>query len=176
MRDPLHHRSGGRGGRSALRGLCGRAGGGSPRNQPHRLHPQRLPLRRQLLRGALGHPRAVARHQPGGCAHRRGAAGGGRPGHHVRLRLQRNPRIHARDAHPLARHPQRAGRHSARGAGDDLPASRRQEPGHGRIRRRPPAPPHPHHRGFDPARRIRAPRRRGERAGCRAADAGTHPP
>lgn len=58
-----------------------------PRHQPHRVHTQRIQVRRRLLRSLLGHTRAVGRHQPGGGTFRVHESGSRRPGNDVRLRL-----------------------------------------------------------------------------------------
>ena len=109
-----------------------------------RLLPQGL--RRRLLRRQRVDRRAVAGHRPGrrhrlrgAHAHRRGRdrpPGRRRPGPDVRLRHRRDPRAHAAAdrAGPPARPPAVRGPQGRVGA---LPAPRRQDPGHRRLRGRP---------------------------------------
>ncbi len=99
-------------------------------DQGRRLHAGQVRLRLRDLRRDLGHPRAVPRHRHG--RRPRGRRG---PGPDVRLRLQRDRRAdaaahHARPQARPAAHP------GAQGGDPRLPAARRQEPGHGRVRRR----------------------------------------
>ena len=123
-------------------------------------------LRRRLLRRRGLDRAAEPRHRPGrrhGLREphrwRRPArqAGRRRPGPDVRLRLRGHRRADA--AADLARAP--AGRAPDRGAQERrrrLPASRRQDPGHHRLRRRPGGPAR-HRRAVHPARRGRLARR-----------------
>ena len=115
-------------------------------HQRHRLQPRVLRLRRPHLRRAGVARRAVARHRPGRRRLRGGAlrhlgrghaqrAGRRRPGDDVRLRLRRDRRPDAAadpPGPPAGPAPGRGaqGRHAA------LPAPRRQDPGHLRLRRR----------------------------------------
>lgn len=60
--------------------------------------------------------------------------GAGDPGHNVRLRHPRVARTDACHADSVARDFEGTGGHPPRGQGDDLPASRCQEPGYHRVR------------------------------------------
>ncbi len=134
----------------------------------HRLRQRGVRLRRQHLRRDGRHRRAVARHRPGRRRIRRGAlghrrrrgrvrqAGRRRPGPDVRLRLRRDRRLDAPAGACRASHgrtPHR-GPPERRGA---VPAPRRQDPGHLRLRRRPPGAA-AHGPGVDPAQRRHRPR------------------
>ena len=99
-------------------------------DQGGRLHPRQVRLRLRDLRGDLGDPRAVARHRDGRRPGRRR-----RPGPDVRLRLPRDRGADAAPDHAGAQADAAAGAGPARGP-DRLPAARRQEPGHGRVRGR----------------------------------------
>ena len=113
----------------------------------HRLRPRVVRLRRQHVRRAGVARRAVARHRPGrrrlrGGAHRarRGedllnSAGRRRPGDDVRLRLRRDRRPHAAADLAGAPHGRAPGR-GAQGRHAAVPAPRRQDPGHLRLRGR----------------------------------------
>ena len=108
-----------------------------------RLHPRQVRLRCRHLRRDGQHqgaePRHRARRGPGAgsqarrdgrCAdrgHRRR-----RPGHDVRLRLQRDRELHAAVDRPGAQ-ALPAPRSRAQGRHAAVPAARRQEPGHGRV-------------------------------------------
>ena len=85
-----------------------------------------------------------------------GPAGRRRPGPDVRLRLPGHPRADAAAdlAGPPARPAAVGGPQGRRGA---LPAPRRQDPGHDRVRRRPPRPAG-HRGGLQPARQRHRPR------------------
>ena len=120
--------------------------GGARHHQRHRLQPRVLRLRRQHVRRAGLARRAVARHRPGRGRLRGGAfghvgrgpaqqAGRRRPGDDVRLRLRRDRRAHAA-AHPAGPPHGRASGRGAPGRHRALPAARRQDPGHLRLRRR----------------------------------------
>ena len=125
-------------------------------DQGRRLHAREVRLRLRDLRGAVVHPRAVARHRPG-----RGPGRRRRPGPDVRLRLHRDRRADAAADHAGAQAGQgpvvRAARRHAR-----LSASGRQVAGLGRIRQRQ-AGSRRHRRRLHPAQRRRhqrdAPRR-----------------
>ncbi len=99
-------------------------------DQGRRLHARQVRLRLRDLRGDLGDPRAVARHRDGRRPGRRR-----RPGPDVRLRLPRDRGADAAADHAGAQADAAAGAGPARGP-DRLPAARRQEPGHGRVRGR----------------------------------------
>ena len=130
-----------------------------PRHRPrHRLHPRRLRLRLPDLRHAGVGQGAVAGHRPGRRFRARGPRRRGpglrarrrRPGHDVRLRLPRDARADAAadrpgppDGAPPVRGPQ------VRPAA--VPAPRRQDPGHRRVRARRPGP-GAHRRPVRPAR------------------------
>ena len=120
-----------------------------PRDDPQdRLHRRRPRLLGRLLRGDQRDRQAVARHRPGRrqgarVAHRPGRRRRarrrrrGRPGDDVRLRDPRDAGADAAAdlARPQARPPARRG---PQGRRRPLPAPRRQDPGHGPLRERPP--------------------------------------
>ena len=148
MRDAAHHRPG-RGGRGdhhqRLRG--------DPQDRPgddqvRGLRPRVLRIRRQHLRGHGLHRRAIARHRPrrqpgdGGPVGRRRRprpGGGGRSGDDVRLRLRRDgrPDAYAHLAGPPPGPPPGRG---SQGRRDAVPAARRQDAGHHRVRGQPSGP------------------------------------
>ena len=142
LRDPDHHRPGG-GGRGDLHhDLCRHPQRGPPDHPRHRLRPGQVRLRRGHLRGHGGHRRAVARHRPGRRPRLRGARrrhrparhpGRRRPGDDGRLRLQRDPRADAGPDRPGPPAVAPPGRGPAL-RGRPLPAPRRQDPGHRRVR------------------------------------------
>ena len=113
-------------------------------HQVHRVRPGELRLRRQHLRRDRGDRRAEPRHRPGrrhlgGGAvgqERRGPAqrpGRRRPGDDVRLRLRRDRRAHAPPHLAGPPHGRTPGRGAARRR-HPVPAPRRQDPGHVRLR------------------------------------------
>ena len=145
LRDAAHHRPDRGGGRDHHRvddRLRGRRAQGRQRD---RLRQRRVLLRRQRGRRdrrdgppVAGH-RPGRRHRPRGPDRRlRGPAGQDRrrrPGHDVRLRDQRDARVHADPDHPRAQAVQEAVRGPPlRPAA--LPAPGRQDPGDGPLRRR----------------------------------------
>ena len=115
------------------------------RREPHRLHLERDRLRRRLVRRERLDRRAVVRHRrrrrqgvraPRGRLDRPARrAGRRRPGHHVRLRDDRDAAAHADGDLDGAPHG-RAARRGAPLGRAAVPAPRRQDAGHARLRRR----------------------------------------
>ena len=79
--------------------------------------------------------RPVGAYRAGRRRRRQQGRGRGRPGHHVRLRLRRDPRPDAGDALLQPQDPRAHGRRPPVGRGA-VPRARRQEPGHAALRGR----------------------------------------
>ncbi len=127
------------------------------RDPRHRLRPGRLQLAQRADRLPAARPEHRHRRRRG--QRRQQGRGRGRPGHHVRLRLHRDPGADA-GADPL-RAPDPAahqGRPAGGRPGRRRAAAGREEPGHAEIRRRQAGPRH-QHRALDPARRGHGPGR-----------------
>ena len=106
----------------------GRDRGRRPRRgQGHRLRAEGLPLGQGQVR--LPPARPVGPHRPGRRRLRQEGRGRRRPGHHVRLRLERDARADAGHPAVLPQHPEAPGRGPPLAA-STAPGARRQEPGH----------------------------------------------
>jgi len=112
----------------------GDRGAGAQRGARHRLRAEGLPL--EEGEGRRPPARPVRRHRGRRRRGRQQGRGRRRPGHHVRLCLQRDARADARADPVLAQHPQGARRCPPLGQGEAA-AARRQEPGHAALRQGP---------------------------------------